>query len=254
MKVGIALSGGAVRGLTHIGVLKALEESGIKPDIVSGVSAGSIIGSFYCAGYTPKEMEDIALKTNLNSFILPSLSKKALFSLDKIEKFLEKYIGKIDIKDLKIPLIVATTNLNKAKVEYFENGDLIKIVKASCSIPVMFKPVKIDKDYHVDGGIMNNLPVEPLKEKSKIVIGVEVNPFLEEERDFSNIVSIGIRSFYLAIRSNTESSKKLCDLLIQPLPLVNIPLFATWKAKEAIEIGYNYTKELIRNHPILSKY
>ena len=246
MSIGVALSGGAVRGLAHIGVLKALEESGIKPDIVSGVSAGSIIGAFYCGGYSPKEMEDIALKTNLNSFILPSLSKKALFSLDKLEKFLEKYIGKIDIKDLKIPLIVAATNLNKAKVEYFENGDLIKIVKASCSIPVMFKPVKIDKDYYVDGGIMNNLPVEPLKERSKIVIGVEVNPFLEEERDFSNIISIGIRSFYLAIRSNTEASKKLCDLVIQPIELVNIPLFATWKAKGAIDIGYYYAKELIK--------
>ena len=246
MKIGIALSGGAVRGLAHIGVLKALEELDIKPDIVSGVSAGSIIGSFYCAGYSPKDMEEIALKTNLNSFILPSISKKALFSLDKLESFLEKYIGKINIEDLKIPLIIAATNLNKASVEYFQNGSLIKTVKASCSIPVMFKPVKIDKYFYVDGGVMNNLPVESLREKVDFAIGVEVNPFLEEEKDFNNIISIGIRSFYLAIRSNTETSKKLCDLVIQPIELFNIPLFATWKAKEAIEIGYTFTKELIK--------
>ncbi|MBX0310804.1 MAG: patatin-like phospholipase family protein, partial [Sulfurihydrogenibium sp.] len=186
MKIGIALSGGAVRGLAHIGVLKALEELDIKPDIVSGVSAGSIIGSFYCAGYSPKEMEEIALKTNLNSFILPSISKKALFSLDKLESFLEKYIGKINIEDLKIPLIIAATNLNKATIEYFQSGSLIKTVKASCSIPVMFKPVKIDKYFYVDGGVMNNLPVEPLREKVDFAIGVEVNPFLEEEKDFNN--------------------------------------------------------------------
>lgn len=74
------LSGGAVRGLAHVGVLKALEEKGIKPDFVSGVSAGSIVGVFYCSGYTPKEMEEIALKTNFTTMIKPSLSKK-LFSV-----------------------------------------------------------------------------------------------------------------------------------------------------------------------------
>ncbi len=253
MKIGIALSGGAVRGLAHIGFLKAFEELGFKPSFVSGVSAGSIIGAFYCNGYSPKEMEEIVLKTNLNTFILPTVSKKSFFSLDKIEQFLEKYIGKVDIKDLKVPLIIAATNLNKAKVEYFYSGNLIKIVKASCSIPVMFKPIKIDKYYYVDGGIMNNLPVEPLKDLVDFTIGMEVNPFLEEEKDFSNIISIGIRSFFLAIRSNIEISKKLCDMFIQPPELTKIPLFATWKGKDAIEIGYRHSKDILVKSKLFEK-
>lgn len=247
MKVGIVLSGGAVRGLAHIGVLKALEEKGIKPDFVSGVSAGSIVGVFYCSGYSPTEMEKIALKTNFTLMIKPSLSKEAFFNLDSLDDFLKKYIHQKHLQDLKIPLYIATTNLNRGQINYFDKGDLIKIVKASCSLPVMFKPVKIDKYYYIDGGIMNNLPVEPVLDKADFIIGSEVNPFLEEEKDFSNVVSIGIRSFYLAIRSNIEARKKYCHLFIQPPELVNIPLFATWKVKETIEIGYNYTKNLIKD-------
>lgn len=253
MEIGIALSGGGARGLAHIGFLKAFEEYGLKPSFISAVSAGSIIASFYCYGYSPKEMEEIALKTNLNTFIVPTISKKSFFSLDKVEQFLEKYIGKVDIKDLKTPLIIAATNLNKGKVEYFSSGNLLKIVKASCSIPVMFKPVKIDKYYYVDGGIMNNLPVEPLKDLVDFTIGVEVNPFLEEEKDFDNIISIGIRSFFLAIRSNIEVSKRFCDLFIQPPELTKIPLFATWKAKDAIEIGYRYSKEIFIKSKLFEK-
>ncbi|ACN98846.1 patatin [Sulfurihydrogenibium azorense Az-Fu1] len=247
MKIGLVLSGGAVRGLAHVGVLKALEEKGIKPDFVSGVSAGSIVGVFYCSGYTPKEMEEIALKTNFTTMIKPSLSKKAFFSLDSIEDFLKKYIHHKKLEELKIPFYVTVTNLNTANVDFFSEGDLIKIIKASCSIPVMFKPVKIGEYYYVDGGIMNNLPVEPLLDKTQYIIGSEVNPFLPEEKDFSNVISIGIRSFYLAVRSNIESRKNYCNLFIQPPDLVKIPLFATWKSKEAIDIGYNYTKNLLKD-------
>jgi len=247
LKIGIVLSGGAVRGLAHIGVLKALEEKGIKPTVVSGVSAGSIVGAFYCSGYTAKEMEEIALKTNFTSMMKPTLSKKAFFSLDNLEKFLKKYIPYKNIEDLKIPFYITTVNLNKAQLTYFNQGDLIKIVKASCSLPIMFKPVKIEKDYYIDGGVMNNLPVDPILDKVDFIIASEVNPFLSYEKDFNNIFSIAIRSFFLSILSNVESRKKYCNIFIQPPELTKIPLFATWKVKETIEIGYNYTKQLIKD-------
>ncbi|MEJ5173413.1 MAG: patatin-like phospholipase family protein [Hydrogenothermaceae bacterium] len=247
MRFGIVLSGGAVRGLAHIGVLKAIEEYGIKPSVVSGVSAGSIIGLFYSAGYSPSDMEDLAIKTDFKKYIKPSFSKKALFSIDSLDKFLEKYIHYKDISQLPKEFYVAITNLNTASVEYKNSGDIKKIVRASCSLPILFKPVKIEEFYYIDGGVMNNLPVEPLLGKVDYIIGVEVNPFLPEERDFSNFISIGMRSFYLAIRSNTESRKSLCNLFIQPPALVNVPLFATWKKEDAIKIGYDYTKWLLKS-------
>ncbi|MCX7738051.1 MAG: patatin-like phospholipase family protein [Hydrogenothermaceae bacterium] len=246
MKVGLVLSGGAVRGLAHIGVLKALKEYGIVPSVVSGVSAGSIIGLFYCSGYSPEEMERIALKTNVLEYVKPAFSKKALFTIDSMEKFIKSYIKYADLSELPVPFYVCVTNLNRASVEYLSKGDIVETVKASCSLPILFKPVKIGEYYYVDGGVMNNLPVEPLLAKVDYIIGVEVNPFLEEERDFSNMVSIGVRSFYLAIRSNIESRKPLCNMFIQPPELVNIPLFATNRKRDVIEIGYLHTKTILK--------
>lgn len=246
MKTGFVLSGGAVRGLAHIGVLKAFEEHKIKPAYISGVSAGSIIGLFYSAGYTSKEIEDIALKTNIIEYISPAFSKKAFFSIDNMDKFIKRYIHYKDLSELEIKFFVAITNLNTGLVEYRDKGDIVEIVKASCSLPVLFKPVKIGQHLYIDGGVMNNLPVEPLLNKVDFIVGVDVNPFSMEERDFSNMLSIGVRSFYLAIRSNIESRKSFCNLFIQPPDLVNIPLFAVNKRKEAIEIGYLYTKNLLK--------
>lgn len=245
MKIGIVLSGGAVRGFAHIGVLKALEEFGIKPVAVSGVSAGSIVGLFYCAGYTPAEMEKIALNTQVMDYVKPAFSKRALFSIDGLDRFIRKHITERDLADLKTKFFVAITNLNTASVEYKDRGNPVEVIKASCSLPVLFKPVKIGQHMYVDGGVMNNLPVEPLIGKVDYIIGVEVNPFLEEEKDFNNMLSIGIRSFLLAVRSNIESRKPLCNLFIQPSQLVEIPLFNIAKKGDAIDIGYNYAKKVL---------
>lgn len=246
MRVGFVLSGGAVRGLAHIGVLKAFQEYGIRPVCISGVSAGSIVGLFYSAGYSPQEMEEIALRTNILEYISPAFSKKSIFSIDNMDKFIKKYINQKDLSELETKFFVAITNLNTASTEYKDKGSIVDIIKASCSLPILFKPVKIGQHLYVDGGVMNNLPVEPILDKVDFVVGIEVNPFLDEERDFSNMLSIGIRSFYLAIRSNIESRKPFCNLFIQPPDLVKIPLFAVNKKKEAIDIGYFYTKNLLK--------
>lgn len=246
MKVGLVLSGGAVRGFAHIGVLKALEEFGIKPVAVSGVSAGSIVGLFYCGGYSPAQMEKIALQTDVMDYIRPAFSKKALFSIDSMDRFLGKYISQRDLSELKTKFFVAVTNLNTASVEYKDRGNPTELVRASCSLPVLFKPVKIGHHFYVDGGVMNNLPVEPLIGLVDYIIGVEVNPFPEEEKDFGSMFSIGIRSFFLAVRSNIESRRPLCNLFIQPPQLVSVPLFAINRKKDAIEIGYSYAKEVLK--------
>ena len=243
--IGLALSGGAVRGAAHIGVLKALEELGLKPSILSGSSAGSIISVFYGAGYKAREIEEILLKTNILSYLKPSLDFTSLFTLERLDKFFNKYIDVTDLSQLKIPVFVCVTNLNLGVPEYFSSGDIHKIVSASCSLPFIFKPVKLGEYIYIDGGVMDNLPVEPLLGKVDLIIGSEVNP-LGEEKNLNNPFSILLRSFYLAVRSNVEARKKYCDLFIQPPELMNIGLFSTWKIKEAVEIGYNYSKRVIQ--------
>ena len=244
---GIALSGGAVRGAAHIGVLKALEEYGIFPSVISGSSAGSIIGCFYAAGYSPDEMEKIILKTNILSYIKPAMDLTALFSLENLEKLLQQYIGVNDISQLNKKLYICATNLNLGTPEYFAKGNPYKIISASSALPFIFKPVKIGGYVYVDGGIMDNLPVEPLLKKVDFIIGSEVNP-LGAEKNFNNPVNILLRSFFLAVRANVEARKKYCNLFLQPPELRQIGLFSTWKIKDAIEIGYRYTKAVLKEY------
>ncbi len=241
-RVGIVLSGGAVRGFAHIGVLKALEEKGIYPDVVSGASAGAIIGAFYCAGYPANSLEKIAKKINFLAHIRPNvIPKKSFFRIVNLEETLRKYIEVKNIEELEKEFYVCITNLNKGRPEYWNRGDLTLLLKASSSLPVLFEPVSISDSLYIDGGVMNNLPVEPLIDRCDFIIGVDVNPFWEE-KNLNNVISIAIRSFYLAVRSNIESRKKYCDIFIQPPELSKVGLFELWKMEEAIKIGYEYTK------------
>ncbi len=243
--LGLVLSGGAVRGAAHIGVLKALEEYGIKPSYLSGSSAGAIVSVFYGAGYSPSEIEEIVLKTNVMSYLKPALNLSALFSLEGLERFFKDYIHYTDISQLQIPVYICATNLNLGRPEYFAEGDIIKIVSASCALPFIFKPVQIGEYIYIDGGVMDNLPAEPLVGKADFIIGSEVNP-LGEEKNLSNPFNLLIRSFYLAIRSNVEARRKYCNIFIQPEELLKIGLFSTWKIKDAIDIGYRHTKKIIQ--------
>jgi len=245
-KVGLALSGGAVRGAAHIGVLKALKEFGIEPSVISGSSAGSIIAVFYAAGYSPEEIEEIAVKTNILSMLRPAFNFTALFSFEKMEDFFSKYIEEKDLSQLKKEIYVCATNLNTGTPVYFNKGDIFTVVSASCALPFIFKPVEIDNQLFIDGGIMDNLPVEPLLDKGDFIIGSEVNP-LGEEKNLNNPFNILIRSFYLAIRSNVDVRKKYCHLFLQPPQLAQIGLFSTSKIQEAIDIGYEYTKNILKN-------
>jgi len=243
-KIGIVLSGGAVRAFAHIGVLKALEEKGIVPDFVSGTSAGAIVGAFYCAGYSPDELYNIANNIDFLSHIRPNIfPKKSLFKIVNFEKTLKRFIKADNIQDLEKPLFVGVSNISDGTVEYWDRGNISSVLTASSSLPFFFEPVEIDGKLYVDGGLMNNLPVEPLIDKCDYIIGVEVNPFWKE-RNLNNIISITIRSFYLAVRSNIEVRKKYCSLFIQPENLSKIGLFELWKWKEAVEIGYRCTKEI----------
>ncbi|RUM59198.1 MAG: Patatin [Persephonella sp.] len=248
MKIGLVLSGGAVRGATHIGVLKALKEFGIEINILSGVSAGSIIAVFYAAGYSPKEMEDILLKTDIKKYLKLKFPKQAFFSLEKLDILLERYIGRIDLSELKIKTYITVIDYTIGEVKYIDKGDLIQYIKASCSLPVVFEPTYIDGKPYIDGGIMDNLPIEPLiKEKCELKICSEVNPFPEFSPN-PNIFKLAVRSLFLAIRSNTENNKKYCDIFLQPPQLVEIGLFSIKDLKKAIDIGYNYTKKFLEEN------
>ncbi|MFW6295481.1 MAG: patatin-like phospholipase family protein [Halanaerobium sp.] len=242
-KIGIVLAGGGARGFAHLGVLKALEEKGIKPDYISAVSAGSIIGAFIASGKNPDQVMEIMQESNFFDYAKVLMPKNGLMSLENLHKNLKEQLEENTISELKIPLYIAASNLATGKIRYFAEGDLCQIVQASSSIPILFSPVEIDGDLYVDGGLLDNLPVEPLKDKCDIIIAVNIMP-IEETRDLNNLIEIAVRTFQLSINRNQEEIKKTVDLFIQPEGLEEYNILDTKHVDTLFELGYEHTKKL----------
>ncbi len=244
MKIGIALSGGGARGIAHLGVLQALEDNGIKITHVSGASAGSIAAAFYAHGYSPKEILRIMNNTNLLKLAWPAFSTRGLLSIAKSERIYKKYMPKDNFEDAQMPLYIATTNLNTGRPEMFSSGSLNKAIMASCCIPIIFDPIKIGAHHYVDGGILNNLPTEVLRDECDYVIGVNVAPVVPEDELGGPKMMIE-RVSMLALSSNVLSSSKLCDLYIKPNELRQFGTFDFKKSSELFKIGYEYTQHML---------
>ncbi|MCB8995270.1 MAG: patatin-like phospholipase family protein [Bacteroidales bacterium] len=236
-KTGIVLSGGGARGFSHLGVLHALNEAGIFPDCISGTSAGSIVGAFYADGYSPEEILDIMGNNKRHDFFSFGIPKEGFLEMTGMHKILKKYIKAKSFKDLKIPLIVSATDLNNAKIKYFSEGSVVDAVIASSSIPVVFKPYKIGDVYYVDGGVMDNLPIYPIKKICKNIIGSYVNPVGYQE-SFTNLFVIAERVFHLGLSKELIEKRRSFDLFIDPPQLEKYSLLNPEKAHEIYEIGY----------------
>lgn len=247
-KTGIVLSGGAVRCFGHLGVLKALNEHDIYPDIISGVSAGAIVGVFYAEGRSPDEILDLFLNKRLMNFIEINFSK-GLASMNKLRKRLEELLKAREFGDLQRKLVVSATNINTAKVVTFDEGTLIDKIMASSSIPVLFKPIEIDGEYYVDGGVMNNMPIEPISGLCDRIIGVNVNP-LGYRKKFENLIDIAERTFHLTIMANFINKRDKFDVYIEPEELENFGLFNLKQGEDIFKAGYTFTRKLLKDKQI----
>ena len=165
-KIGIALSGGAARGLSHIGVLEVLEGLGVEPEAIAGTSMGAIIGSFYCSGISLEEMRSYVRSMNWKSFLLFSdlvLSKTGIINGRKVEEFLKKFLGNKTFSSCRIPFCCVAVDLVKREKVVLSEGKLIDAVRASISIPGFFSAVHLGNKILVDGGIVEPLPTEAIK-------------------------------------------------------------------------------------------
>jgi len=243
--VGLVLSGGGARGFAHLGVLQALNEAGIYPDVLSGTSAGALAGVLYCDGYTPREILKIMKTSSRLNYMRPTLPRDGLLTISGIIKILETNLRAKTFEELKIPLYVTVTDLNNGKAVYFFEGELLNAVIASASIPVLFKPVKINKIYYVDGGILDNLPIRPVENKCRLIIGSFVNPVGHEDI-ISGLTKIAERTFMVSMSKEISEKSKKFDLFIAPLELKNYSILDPEKAEDVFKIGYKATKEKLK--------
>jgi NTE family protein len=252
MKIGLVLSGGGSRGFAHLGALKALEENGIQPSIISGTSAGALIGALYCAGYSPEYISDLILNKGIFGNLKFSFSKYGLFSMEKVEKLLLEYLPHNQFEDLKKPLIICATDIKRGEPIYFKEGELIKPILASCCIPGIFSPVKFNGKYYIDGGITNNLPIEPLESYVDLKIGINVMP-IEKNMPVSSVKDILAKCLLLSVGHQSEYKKGKFDILIQPKNIGRFDGLKLKNANEMFELGYESTKEqLIKSVELLS--
>jgi NTE family protein len=244
-KTGLVLSGGGARGFAHLGVIQALNEAGIFPDVISGTSAGAIVGVLIADGYTPAEIMKFPNANKWFNYIRPTMPRDGLLQISGVIRILRDNLRAKTFEELKIPLFVTATNLNHGRIEYFSSGELFQPVVASASIPVLFKPVIINGYCYVDGGVLDNLPIRPIEDKCDFIIGSFVNPTGYEE-NITNLIQIAERTFLLNVSKEIFEKSKRFNILIAPQELKKFNILDPEKAEAVFLIGYNVTKEKLK--------
>lgn len=244
-KIGLTLSGGGVRGVAHLGALEALEEMGISFSVISGTSAGAIAGALYGAGYLPLEIMAIVKVTKLFSIHNQKIWGAGLFDLKPMRKVIRKYIPEDSFEALKIPLVIAATDIVKGEVRYFTEGPLAIAVSASSCVPFIFEPIKHEETIFVDGGVVNNFPVEPIVERCEQLVGIHVNGFHQKVQSIKKL-DVVERSLNLLVANSVYPKADKCTIFIEPPELDKYPLFSMKHAEALYKAGYDHTMSMER--------
>lgn len=252
VKVGIVLSGGGIRGIAHLGVLKAFINAGIQFSHISGTSAGSIAGAFYASGIDPEEGLKIFMKTKLLRFVRPAMGNSGLINIEHTADLLKSYFSHDKIEDLKIRLTIAATNFSEGKLVYFNKGPLIRAIQASSCIPGVFKPIMIDGQMYVDGGVLNNFPVEPLTKDCDFIIGSSCNHLTPVDK-ITNFSSLVTRAAIMSINKDMEQKAKFCNIMVEPKGMGSISTFDMAKAETIYWLAYEEALKTIKKNKILSE-
>jgi NTE family protein len=168
-RVGLALGGGALRGTAHVGVLRVLEREGIPVDCVAGTSAGSVVGAAYAAGLSPEKLLELGNALRWRDVARPAFSRYGLISFARLETYFVRILGDLTFSDLKRPFAAVAADLESSEQVVLRTGRVAPAVRASCSVPILVKPVELGGRLLVDGGVLNNLPISVARE-----LGVDV--------------------------------------------------------------------------------
>jgi len=174
-RIGLALGGGAARGFAHVGVIKALEAQGIRPNFIAGTSAGSVVGAIYAAGATPFEVQRVAMEMDESQVADWGLPSRGILKGEALEGFINRAVRNKPLDKLEIPFGAVATDLQTGATTVFRSGNTGQAVRASSAVPDVFKPVEIRGREYVDGGLVSPVPVRAVKEMgATFVIAVDI--------------------------------------------------------------------------------
>jgi len=243
--IGLALSGGTAKVITHIGVLRAFEEAGLRPTVLTGTSGGSLIGVLYAAGLSIQELTGLANNVNWRRLATIRLPKLGFLSSGRIEDFVREFVGDTCFEDLNIPTHVVATNLLTGDKTVFSHGPVARAVRASCSIPQIFSPVEIDGGLYSDGGVVEYLPIETLMEHPcDIRVGVHLGAYLDFSQPPQHLVGLILRVLGVVAQRNARASAALADVVVRP-NMRGFGGFDLNRAAEMIDVGYRAGLEAV---------
>lgn len=251
-RIGLALSGGGARGFAHLGAIKALHEVGLRPDVIAGVSAGSVVAVMYAAGIHPDEIFRRFEAAKFSDFCEFNVPRNGFFNLDRFKAFIEEMVPYKRIEQLPIPTVVCATNYDTGRPVAFTKGDLADRVVASCSIPIVFDPKVIDGVRYVDGGLLHNLPAWAIRKNCRFLIGVNCSP-LAPPSGKMGLVSIALRSYELVTKTNALGDMALCDMLVRTDDIARYKVFDLKGIEDVYNSGYRDTLRFLRDHGIQSR-
>ena len=251
-KLGFALGSGGSRGVAHIGFLRAMEESGIKPDYIVGCSMGSVVGAAYASGFSVDKMEEAVKKLRLLDLIAPTGRRGGLFDTKKVRKLLERYIGDIDFADLKIPFHCVAVDMITQRVVEFSQGNVLDAVIASSSIPSVFCPMEKDGMRLIDGGILERVPFMQVKDMgADVVVAVDVLGQRSTKEKCPTTLGVLLEAIDIADNARTRIRKQTyqdqIDFWLEP-ELGDMSQYVvknlSFAAEKGYEIGKKYAKEI----------
>ena len=242
--VSLVLSGGGARGFAHVGVWRALQEYGVPVRAVSGTSAGAIAGAFIAAGASWKDTFEWMRNSRYFGWRNFLWNKDGLFSLEPLAAILKQQLP-ARFEDLLVPFFATATDLVKGETIHFSEGDLCEALLASAAIPLIFEPRRQNGRLLVDGGVMNNFPVEPLRKHPFPILGVHVNRIASRSADDDwGKWYLAEKCFHLAIAGALPNKAGYCRWFIEPAGDA-YQMFDFDRAAEIMETGYRAAIQLL---------
>ena len=243
-KLGLALGGGAVLGAAHIGVLRALDEFELSVSFIAGTSIGAFVAAFAAFGKKWDQIEEIAKDLKWMDISGISISQYGLLNNERMGTLITEHLGDKRFEDSDIPLAMIATDIASGKKVILNSGEVVKSVMASTCIPGIFIPVEMDGKLLVDGGIVENVPITPLKEMgADYIIAVDLNAGLRPKKP-ENIIDVILNTFDFTLMTATKLQTKEVDILITP-DLSDFNMVDTDQIEDLIEKGYSEAKEIL---------
>lgn len=241
--IGLVLSGGGVKGIAHIGLIKALNEYEIDCQVISGTSVGALVGALYANGSSIDRMLAFFRETPLLKYNFFTFVKPGLMDTERYHQLFKKHFEIDSFEALNKKLYVTATNLQDGDQKLFSKGELVRALLASAALPPVFSPIEIDGQLYADGGIMNNFPVEPLLEECDFIIGSNVAAVKHiSKKEINSSLKLTNRVTSLMIYASNRLKIRHCDLVFEPSRLETFGILDKKGIKQAFELGYDHAR------------